>query len=147
VATAQPAVAKDKDLRTSRRRTLRQAGLDQSADSSYGYARRAIDSDAGLGLKDLDRIVIDAGHGGHDTGTIDRPVDGKGFVLDVRYAGKTDSAEIAGRGCGLHAADDTFVPLEEADRNANERGRIWFISIHAKFRVTTRKRAGSRVTT
>ena len=57
-----------------------------------------------LGLK-IGRIVIDAGHGGHDTGTIGPTgLMEKDLCLDVVPAARqTDPAAIAGRGSGVYA--------------------------------------------
>jgi N-acetylmuramoyl-L-alanine amidase len=84
-----------------------------------------------LGLK-VNRIVIDAGHGGHDDGTIGpNGVLEKDVVLDValRLAKLVQSrmgAEVV-----LTRSDDTFIPLHERTALANERKADLFLSIHA----------------
>jgi N-acetylmuramoyl-L-alanine amidase len=84
-----------------------------------------------LGLK-VNRIVIDAGHGGHDDGTIGpNGVLEKDVVLDValRLAKLVQSkmgAEVV-----LTRSDDTFIPLQERTVIANERKADLFLSIHA----------------
>jgi N-acetylmuramoyl-L-alanine amidase len=84
-----------------------------------------------LGLK-VGRIVIDAGHGGHDTGTIGPGgLLEKDLVLDVSLRlgrllqGKMGAEVIYTRD------DDTFVPLETRTAIANEQQADLFISIHA----------------
>jgi N-acetylmuramoyl-L-alanine amidase len=84
-----------------------------------------------LGLK-IGRIVIDPGHGGHDTGTIGPTgVMEKDVVLDVALR----LAKLLERETGnepiLTRKDDTFIPLEERTAIANQKGADLFISIHA----------------
>ena len=84
-----------------------------------------------LGLK-INRIVIDAGHGGHDDGTVGP--DGvleKDVVLDIALRLATIvqtrlSAEVV-----LTRSDDTFVPLAERTAIANQYKADLFLSIHA----------------
>jgi N-acetylmuramoyl-L-alanine amidase len=84
-----------------------------------------------LGLK-LDRIVIDPGHGGHDTGTIGPAgMMEKNLVLDVaRRLGALITARI-GSEVIYTRSDDTFIPLEERTHIANEKKADLFLSIHA----------------
>ena len=85
-----------------------------------------------LGLK-IGRIVIDAGHGGHDTGTIGPTgLMEKDLCLDVALRlGKLIQQKLPGADVVFTRADDTFVPLEERTRVANEAKADLFISIHA----------------
>jgi N-acetylmuramoyl-L-alanine amidase len=84
-----------------------------------------------LGLK-IGKIVVDAGHGGHDVGTIGP--DGlteKALVLDValrlgKLLEKRMGAEVV-----YTRDDDTFVPLETRTAIANKEQADLFISIHA----------------
>lgn len=84
-----------------------------------------------LGLK-VNRIVIDAGHGGHDDGTIGpHGVLEKDVVLDValrlsKLVQERMNAEVV-----LTRSDDTFVPLRTRTSIANERKADLFLSIHA----------------
>lgn len=84
-----------------------------------------------FGLK-LGRVVIDAGHGGHDTGTIGP--DGlmeKDLVLDVALRlGKLISKQL-GAEVVYTRSSDVFIPLEDRTRIANEQKADLFISIHA----------------
>lgn len=84
-----------------------------------------------LGLK-LSRVVIDAGHGGHDTGTIGP--DGyaeKDLVLDVATRLKTLIENEMGAEVVMTRTDDSFVPLETRTALANQQQADLFISIHA----------------
>ena len=84
-----------------------------------------------LGLK-IGRIVIDPGHGGHDTGTIGP--DGlkeKDLVLEVgRRLGKLLEARL-GAEVVYTRKDDTFIPLETRTAIANQQRADLFVSIHA----------------
>ncbi len=84
-----------------------------------------------LGLK-ISRIVIDAGHGGHDQGT-EGPhgLLEKELVLDValrvgKLVEERMNAEVI-----YTRSDDTFVPLEGRTAIANQKKADLFLSIHA----------------
>jgi N-acetylmuramoyl-L-alanine amidase len=84
-----------------------------------------------LGLK-IGKIVVDAGHGGHDTGTIGpNGLLEKDLVLDValklgRLLEKRLGAEVV-----YTRDDDTFIPLETRTAIANKEQADLFISVHA----------------
>ncbi len=85
-----------------------------------------------LGLK-IGRIVIDAGHGGHDTGTIGPTgLMEKDLCLDVALRlGKIMQQKLPGAEIIYTRSDDTFIPLEDRTRIANDAKADLFISIHA----------------
>ena len=85
-----------------------------------------------LGLK-IGRIVIDAGHGGHDTGTIGPTgLMEKDLCLDVALRlGKLIQQKLPGADVVYTRSDDTFIPLEERTNIANQTKADLFISIHA----------------
>jgi len=85
-----------------------------------------------LGLK-ISRIVIDPGHGGHDTGTIGPSgLMEKDLCLDVALRlGNIIRQRLPGADVVYTRSDDTFIPLEERTRIANEAKADLFISIHA----------------
>ena len=101
-------------------------------------AREAAPTSAGdrsliraLGLK-IGRIVIDPGHGGHDTGTIGpEGLMEKELVLDVSLR----LGRLLERNLGADVIytrdDDTFIPLETRTAIANEKQADLFISVHA----------------
>jgi N-acetylmuramoyl-L-alanine amidase len=91
---------------------------------SYSLARQL-----GLGAR---TIVIDAGHGGHDPGSIGRAgLQEKDLVLDVALRlEKRVKAEL-GAEVILTRGSDVFIPLEERTAIANSRGADLFLSIHA----------------
>ncbi|MGA2435015.1 MAG: N-acetylmuramoyl-L-alanine amidase, partial [Bryobacteraceae bacterium] len=84
-----------------------------------------------LGLK-LDRVAIDPGHGGHDTGTIGPTgLLEKDLVLDVAQRLGALITQRLGSEVVYTRTDDTFVPLQERTRIANEKKAGLFLSIHA----------------
>lgn len=85
-----------------------------------------------LGLK-ISRIVIDAGHGGHDTGTIGpRGLMEKNVCLDVALRlGKLIHKKLPGAEVVYTRKTDVFIPLEERTAIANQAKADLFISIHA----------------
>lgn len=84
-----------------------------------------------LGLK-IGKIVVDAGHGGHDTGTVGpNGLQEKDLVLDValrlgKLLEKKLGAEVV-----YTRDDDTFIPLETRTAIANKEQADLFISVHA----------------
>ena len=84
-----------------------------------------------LGLK-IGRIVIDAGHGGHDTGTIGPTgLMEKDLCLDVALRlGKIIQQRLPSADVVFTRSDDTFIPLEERTHIANEAKADMFVSIH-----------------
>ncbi|MCU0695836.1 MAG: N-acetylmuramoyl-L-alanine amidase [Myxococcaceae bacterium] len=82
-----------------------------------------------LGLK-VRRVVIDAGHGGHDTGAIGPTgVREKDVALAVTQKLKA-KLEALGLEVVLTRDDDTFIALDERTRIANREHGDLFISIH-----------------
>jgi N-acetylmuramoyl-L-alanine amidase len=84
-----------------------------------------------LGLK-IGKIVIDPGHGGHDTGTIGPDgLQEKDLVLEVgRRLGKLLQTRL-GAEVVYTRKNDTFIPLESRTAIANQQRADLFISIHA----------------
>ncbi len=109
-----------------------------AADTSDLETREARPTAAGnrsltraLGLK-IGKIVIDAGHGGHDTGTIGpNGLLEKDLVLDVaKRLGRMLETRL-GAEVIYTRRDDTFIPLETRTAIANRERADLFISIHA----------------
>jgi N-acetylmuramoyl-L-alanine amidase len=91
---------------------------------SFSLARQL-----GLGAR---RIVIDAGHGGHDPGTIGRGgLQEKDLVLDVALRLARLVKQELGTDVLLTRSSDVFIALEERTAIANQRGADLFLSIHA----------------
>ena len=84
-----------------------------------------------LGLK-IGRIVIDAGHGGHDSGTLGAGgIEEKDVVLDVALRLGKLLHDRLGAEIVYTRADDTFIPLETRTAIANKAQADLFISVHA----------------
>jgi len=85
-----------------------------------------------LGLK-INRIVIDPGHGGFDTGAKGpHGLMEKDICLDVALRlGQMIQQNIPGAEVVYTRKDDSYVPLEERTAIANSAGADLFISIHA----------------
>ncbi len=110
----------------------------KSSQAQIAAAREAAPTSSGdrsliraLGLK-IGRIVIDPGHGGHDTGTIGpEGLMEKDLVLDVSLRlGRLLEARL-GADVVYTRDDDTFIPLETRTAIANEKQADLFISVHA----------------
>ncbi len=86
-----------------------------------------------LGLK-IGKIVIDAGHGGHDTGTMGpNGLQEKDLVLDVALRLGNLLQQKMGAEVVYTRTDDTFIPLEARTAIANQAQADLFISIHANY--------------
>lgn len=84
-----------------------------------------------LGLK-IGRIVIDAGHGGHDSGTLGvGGLEEKDVVLDVALRLGKILHDRLGAEIVYTRSDDTFIPLETRTAIANKAQADLFLSIHA----------------
>jgi N-acetylmuramoyl-L-alanine amidase len=94
-----------------------------NSDGKFSLARQL-----GLGVS---RIVIDAGHGGHDPGAQSNGISEAELVLDVamrlsRLMQKQPGIEVV-----MTRDTDVFIPLEERTTIANREGADLFLSIHA----------------
>jgi N-acetylmuramoyl-L-alanine amidase len=93
-----------------------------NTDGSFSLARQL-----GLGIS---RIVIDAGHGGHDPGTLTTGTNEARLVLDVALRLEKllvkDGFDVV-----LTRRTDVFIPLEQRTAIANREGADLFLSIHA----------------
>jgi N-acetylmuramoyl-L-alanine amidase len=124
--------------RPSVRKKKSRSGAAPAADTADLEAREArptADGDRSLiralGLK-IGKIVIDPGHGGHDTGTIGpNGLREKDLVLDVaKRLGHLLESRL-GAEVTYTRSDDTFIPLETRTAIANQEQADLFISIHA----------------
>ena len=83
-----------------------------------------------LGLK-INRIVVDAGHGGHDSGTLGPDgIQEKDVVLDVALRLGQLLKQRLGADVIYTRDDDTFIPLETRTAIANKAQADLFISVH-----------------
>jgi N-acetylmuramoyl-L-alanine amidase len=91
----------------------------------------------GLGIS---RIVIDAGHGGHDPGARANGLNESELVLDVasrlrRLLEREPAIDVK-----LTRETDVFIPLEQRTAIANREGADLFLSIHANASRTAKAR-------
>jgi len=116
-------------------RTLASGRSGTASDLSIREAKPTASGDRSLiralGLK-IGKIVIDPGHGGHDTGTIGpNGLEEKDLVLEVgRRLGKLLETRL-GAEVVYTRKDDTFIPLETRTAIANQARADLFVSIHA----------------
>ena len=82
----------------------------------------------GLGVS---RIVIDAGHGGHDPGATGKGVTESELVLDVALRLEKLLQKAPGVEVILTRRTDEFIALQERTAIANREGADLFLSIHA----------------
>jgi N-acetylmuramoyl-L-alanine amidase len=82
-----------------------------------------------LGLS-VSRVVIDAGHGGHDPGAHGNGLDEADLTLDVAIRVR-DLLQKEGVEVVMTRDTDVFIPLEERTAIANRAGADVFLSIHA----------------
>jgi len=124
-----------KSQKSARKKKSRPAAAPDTADLEIREARPNAAGDRSLiralGLK-IGKIVIDAGHGGHDTGTIGpNGLLEKDLVLDVaKRLGHALETRL-GAEVIYTRQDDTFIPLETRTAIANRERADLFISIHA----------------
>ncbi len=134
-APAEKAVSDAPPATSSRGKSSRLAARRKEMDPDVREARPTASGDRSLiralGLK-IGRIVIDPGHGGHDTGTIGpEGLQEKDLVLEVgRRLGKMLETRL-GAEVVYTRKDDTFIPLETRTAIANQQRADLFISIHA----------------
>jgi N-acetylmuramoyl-L-alanine amidase len=111
-------------VRTARTETVPPAAPIANRAGSFSLARQ-------LGLS-ARRIVIDAGHGGHDPGSIGaRGYQEKDLVLDVALRLEKLVRSELGAEVVMTRSTDVFIPLEERTAIANSKGADLFLSIHA----------------
>jgi len=82
----------------------------------------------GLGVS---RIVIDAGHGGHDPGVLGKGLNEAALVLDVALRVEKLLLKEPGLEVVLTRRTDVYIPLEERTELANRESADMFLSIHA----------------
>lgn len=83
-----------------------------------------------LGLS-VSRIVIDAGHGGHDPGVLGKGLTEAALVLDVALRLEKLLLKQPGLEVVLTRRTDVYLPLEERTELANRESADMFLSIHA----------------
>jgi N-acetylmuramoyl-L-alanine amidase len=98
------------------------------AATANGAGGFSIARQLGLGVS---RIVIDAGHGGHDPGVLGKGMTEASLVLDIALRLEKLLAKEPGLEVVLTRRTDVYVPLEERTEIANRESADMFLSIHA----------------
>jgi N-acetylmuramoyl-L-alanine amidase len=99
--------------------------------------RFSLSRQLGLGIA---RVVIDAGHGGHDPGAQVKGLNEAELVLDVALRLEQLLLKQPGVEVVLTRRTDVFIPLEERTAIANREGADLFLSIHANASRNARAR-------
>jgi N-acetylmuramoyl-L-alanine amidase len=103
-----------------------------NANGHFSLARQL-----GLGVS---RIVIDAGHGGHDPGARANGVTESQIALDVALRLQKLLEKEPGFEVVMTRSTDVFIPLEERTQIANKESADLFLSIHANAARNTKAR-------
>ena len=99
-----------------------------SAPAANGAGGFSMARQLGLGVS---RIVIDAGHGGHDPGVLGKGLNEATLVLDVALRVEKLLLKEPGLEVVLTRRTDVYIPLEERTELANRESADMFLSIHA----------------
>jgi N-acetylmuramoyl-L-alanine amidase len=108
------------------------AAPSMNLDGSFSLARQL-----GLGVA---RIVIDAGHGGHDPGAKANGLTESELTLDIALRLQKLLLKQPGVDVVMTRATDAFIPLEERTKIANREDADLFLSIHANASRNVRAR-------
>lgn len=105
----------------------------------FSFSSRQVEKEV-VSTKKISRIVIDAGHGGHDPGACGKKSKEKDITLQVAlYTGKMIQTHCSGVEVFYTRDTDVFVELYNRAKIANEKNADVFISIHCN--GSTRKEA------
>lgn len=96
--------------------------------ASNSNGKFSLSRQLGLGVS---RVVIDAGHGGHDPGAHGHGITESELTLDVALRVQTLLQKQPGIDVVMTRDTDVYIPLEERTAIANREGADLFLSIHA----------------
>jgi N-acetylmuramoyl-L-alanine amidase len=102
--------------------------LPPAAPASNSNGKFSLSRQLGLGIS---RVVIDAGHGGHDPGARGNGVTESELTLDVALRLQKLLTAQPGIDVVMTRDADIYIPLEERTAIANREGADLFLSIHA----------------
>jgi N-acetylmuramoyl-L-alanine amidase len=102
--------------------------LPPAAPSANSNGKFSISRQLGLSVS---RIVIDAGHGGHDPGAHGNGINEAELTLDVALRVQKLLEKQPGIDVVMTRDTDVFIPLQERTAIANREGADLFLSIHA----------------
>jgi N-acetylmuramoyl-L-alanine amidase len=96
--------------------------------ASNSNGKFSLSRQLGLGVS---RVVIDAGHGGHDPGAHGNGITESELTLDVAQRVQKLLQKQPGIDVVMTRDSDVYIPLEERTAIANREGADLFLSIHA----------------
>ncbi|KPP96599.1 N-acetylmuramoyl-L-alanine amidase [Erythrobacter sp. HL-111] len=114
-----------------------------------GEEARALDLPEIAGPDDPARplVVIDAGHGGRDPGSVGGGVREKDVVLAIARSLRAELLEAGGIRVAMTREDDRIVPLADRPEIARQLGADLFLSIHADSAGEREEVAGASIYT
>lgn len=118
-------------------------GEDEEDSAPLAYGNRTLDETLAEAREKwkIDRIVIDAGHGGKDPGAIGRRrTKEKDIVLEIARLLRDEVQRRTNVDVVMTRDRDVFIPLGERTRIANAAGGKLFISIHCNANPSRRAR-------
>jgi N-acetylmuramoyl-L-alanine amidase len=125
---AKPASANERpDTKTLPSKPAAPSSLPPVAPAANSTGKFSLSRQLGLGVA---RVVIDAGHGGHDPGAHGNGINEAELTLDVALRLQA-LLEKTGIEVVMTRDTDVFIPLEERTAIANREGADLFLSIHA----------------
>jgi N-acetylmuramoyl-L-alanine amidase len=101
-------------------------------DGSFSLSRQL-----GLGIS---RVVIDAGHGGHDPGARVKGLNEADLTLDIALRLENLLLKVPGVEVVMTRRTNVYIPLDERTAIANRAGADLFLSIHANASNNSRAR-------
>jgi N-acetylmuramoyl-L-alanine amidase len=111
--------------------------LPPAAPAANSNGKFSLSRQLGLGVS---RVVIDAGHGGHDPGAHGNGITEAELTLDVALRVQKLLQKQPGIEVVMTRETDVFIPLEERTAIANREGADLFLSIHANASRNTQAR-------
>lgn len=133
-----PAQAEDADSPAAKEATTGAvAGAPPAPPSTNADGKFSLARQLGLGVS---RIVIDAGHGGHDPGANANGLKESELTLDIALRLQKLLAKEPGFEVVMTRSTNVFIPLEERTKIANRESADLFLSIHANASRNTRAR-------
>jgi N-acetylmuramoyl-L-alanine amidase len=111
--------------------------LPPAAPATNSNGKFSLSRQLGLGVS---RVVIDAGHGGHDPGAHGNGLAESELTLDVALRVQKLLEKQPGIEVVMTRDTDVFIPLEERTAIANREGADLFLSIHANASRNTQAR-------